>query len=379
MTAPRLLTADEAMQQAMASTGLRDFGPPGIEPRLDRTLEAFSRVPLTDEEVGKVNAKAVMDLANRLRIEAWCAERPHIERQAIESPVLVVGMPRTGTTATVGMLALDDRFRFLRAWEAGAPVPPPVAGEEDRDPRVIAAREAAKAYQMSHMHLHNPDGPEEDLAMLAALDMRAYNGAYPMPDDYIDWWMHDDFRSTYVYLQKVFKLLQSSRPPSCWLLKSPPHLFRLDLLAELYPDARFVMTHRHPRQLIGSVASLHCALHEQRCRPGSIDRHKVGRSLLAFWQEGMRRALEARARIGEDRFIDVYNRDVVSRPIETFERIYDHIGLDLTPELVARLEHYNSSNAPGAFGKHSYTLEEYGMTEADVSVAFAEYLERFQP
>jgi len=379
MTELPILTADASMQQAMDTTGLQDFGPPGIEPRLERTLDAFSRVPLTDGEVDKVNAKVVLDLANRLKIEAWCAQHPEIEQQSIEQPVLVVGMPRTGTTATVGMLALDDRFRFLRAWEASAPLPPPVAGEEDRDSRVVAAREAAKAYQMSHMHLHDPDGPEEDLAMLAALDMRAYNGAYPLPDDYIEWWMNDDFRSTYVYLRKVFQLLQSRRPPNRWLLKSPPHLFRLDLLVELYPDARFVMTHRHPRQLIGSVASLHCALHEQRCRPGSIDKHKVGRNLLAFWQEGMRRAMAARARIGEDRFIDVYNRDVVSRPIEIFERVYDHIGLDLTPELVARLEHYNESNAPGAFGKHSYTLEEYGMSEADVNSAFADYLARFEP
>ena len=95
------------------------------------------------------------------------------------------------------------------------------------------------------------------------------------------------------------------------------------------------------------------------------------RSALAF--------MAARPRIGEERFIDVYNRDVVSRPIETFERVYDHIGLDLSPELVARLEHYNQSNAPGAFGKHSYTLEEYGMTEADVATAFADYLDRFDP
>jgi hypothetical protein len=275
------------------------------------------------------------------------------------------------------MLALDDRFRFLRGWEANAPVPPPVAGEEESDPRLIAAHAAAEHYKLSHLHLFDPNGPEEDLAFLAGLDMHGYHGAYPMPDDYIAWWTSADFRSAYAYLDRVFKLLQSRRGPNRWLLKSPPHLLRLDRLAELYPDARFVMTHRDPRKLIASVASLHFHLFEERCRPGTVDKHRVGRHVLDFWQEGVRRGLEARARIGEDRFIDVANSDVVSRPIETFERIYDHIGLPLTPKLVAGLENYNESNAPGAFGAHSYTLAEYGLSEVMVRSAFAEYLDRF--
>jgi hypothetical protein len=378
MTASKLLTPDEAVARAIVSAGSQDFGPPGIHAGLERTLDAFSRVPLTPEAAQDVNARIVQDLANRLRIEAWYADHPEIEQQAIESPVIVVGMPRTGTTATVGMLALDDRFRFLRGWEANAPVPPPVAGEEERDRRLIAAREAARHYAMSHLHLFDPDGPEEDLAFLAGLDMHGYHGAYPMPDDYLAWWTRADFRSTYAYLERVFKLLQSQRPPNRWLLKSPPHLFRLDLLAERYPDARFVMTHRDPRKLIASVASLHFALFEQRCLPGSVDKPKVGRTVLAFWKQGVERGMAARARVGEHRFIDVRNSDVVDRPIAVFERIYDHIGLALTPELIRRLGDYNAANAPGKFGKHSYTLAEYGLTEAEVGRAFADYIDRFR-
>jgi hypothetical protein len=377
MTTVPLLTPAEAIERAVAAAGASDFGPPGVEVGLARTLEAFTRVPLTPKAAQDVNAKIVQDLANRLRIEAWYAAHPEIEEQPIESPVIVAGMPRTGTTATVGMLALDDRFRFLRGWEANSPVPPPVAGEEESDPRLIAAREAAKHYAMSHLHLFDPDGPEEDLAMLAALDMHAYHGAYPMPDDYLAWWQNADFRSCYAYLARVFRLLQSRRPPHRWLLKSPPHLFRLDRLAETYPDARFVMTHRDPRKLIASVASLHFHLYEERCLPGSIDKAKVGRTVLTFWQDGVRRGLAARAAIGEERFIDVHNSDVVSKPIAVFERIYDPIGLDLTPALAGRLEDYNANNAPGKFGEHSYTLEEYGLNDAEVRSAFADYMDRF--
>jgi hypothetical protein len=377
VTAPLLLTPAEAIARAVAAAGSDDFGPPGIEAGLARTLDAFSRVPLTSAATQEVNARLVRDLANRLAVEAWYAAHPETAQQTIDSPVILVGMPRTGTTATVAMLALDDRLRFLRGWEAGAPVPPPIAGEEESDPRLIAAREAAKTYAMAHLHLFDPDGPEEDLALLAGLDMHAFHGAYPMPDDYLAWWKTADFRSCYAYIARVLKLLQSRRGPNRWLLKSPPHLFRIDRLAELYPDARFVMTHRDPRKLIASVASLHVHLFEERCRPGSIDKAKVGRTVLAFWREGIRRGLAARAAIGEDRFIDVDNGDVVSRPVAVFERIYDHIGLPLTPALVRRLEDYNANNAPGRFGAHRYTLEEYGLDEAEVRSAFAEYIDRF--
>jgi hypothetical protein len=275
------------------------------------------------------------------------------------------------------MMALDERFRFMRPWEGSQPVPPPVAGTEDHDVRAVAARAAAKAFDKPHMHLFDPDGPEEDLAFLAGLDMHSYHGAYPMSDDYLDWWLNVDFTSFYAYQERVLKLLQSRRPPYLWLLKAPLHLFRLREIARQYPDAKFVMTHRDPVKAIGSVASLHAMLHEERCLPGSIDRKKVGPRHLAIWTEGIRRGLAARVEIGEERFVDVLNDELVVGPVKTFERVYARLGIPFTSELCSRLEAYNSRNAPGSFGKHSYTAEEYGLTGAAIRDAFAAYIERF--
>ena len=312
-----------------------------------------------------------------MQIEQWYQLHSEIANQPVEGPVFVVGLPRTGTTATVGMLALDDRFRFLRGWEATAPLPPPIAGEEDTDPRVIQARAAAKNYDKPHVHLFDPDGPEEDLAFLSGLDMHAYHGAFPMPDDYIDWWLAESFCSTYAYHERVLRLLQSRCPPHLWLLKSPPHLFRLQAIVGQYPNARFVMTHRDPLKVIPSVASLHCMLFEARCVPGTIDKQEVGRKLLRFWTDGMRRGLAARAALGEERFIDVKNDDVVKRPLETFERVYEHLGMPLPSDVSRRIEAYNSRNAPGNFGTHSYTIEEYGLSASGIRSAFQGYVDRF--
>jgi hypothetical protein len=371
------LTPEAAIAQAVEIAGFDDFGPEGFREGLARSLAAFARLPLTPEARAQVHRRTVGELVTRLRIEQWFRDHPEVEDQPIEGPIFVVGMPRTGTTATVGMLALDPRFRFLRGWEGAAPLPPPVAGEEDADPRVIAARAAAKDYDKAHIHLADPDGPEEDLVFLSGLDMHAYHGAYPMPPDYIDWWIGEDFASTYAYHARVLKLLQSRRPPRLWLLKSPPHLFKLEAIVRRYPAAKFVMTHRDPLKIIPSVASLHCMLHEERCIPGSIDKAEIGRRLLAFWAEGVRRGLAARVAVGEHRFVDVRNEDVVARPIETFERIYAHLGLELGPDLRQRIGDYNSAKAPGAFGAHRYTLEEYGLSADAVRAAFSGYGERF--
>ena len=372
-----VMTSGQAIAQAIAVAGSEDFGAGGFREGLERSLEAFRQVPLTPAAREAVNRKIVHDLAMRLRIEQYYQAHPEIADQPVVAPVFVVGMPRTGTTATVGMLALDDSFRFLRVWEGASPMPPPVAAEEHADPRAIAARATAANYAKPNVHISDPDGPEEDLAMLAGLDMHSYHGPYPMPDDYIDWWLADDFATTYAYQERVLKLLHSQRPPYRWLLKSPPHLFRLGTIARRYPDAKFVWTHRDPLKLIPSVASLHCILHEERCLAGSIDRKTLGPRHLAFWVEGLRRSLADRAAIGEDRFIDVTNSDVVKNPIAVFERIYEWLGMPLTPQLRNRLEDYNRRNAPGQFGKHHYTPEEYGLTDDEIRAAFKDYVERF--
>jgi hypothetical protein len=371
------LTAAEAMAQAAALAGWDDFGPSGFEEGLERALAAFARLPLKPEVRASATDRIVQDLVNRLRIEQWYAAHPAIAEQRIEGPVLVCGLPRTGTTATVGMLALDPRFRFPRMWEMAQPVPPPRLADEPDDPRAAAYREASRARSQAAQHISDPDGPEEDMVGLAPLNMHAYHGAFPMPDDFLAWWIAADFASTYAYHRRVLKLLQSERPPRLWLLKGPVHLFRLDAFLAEYPETRFVWTHRDPARVIPSVASLQYTLYAQRCEEGALDKAREGPKALAFWAEGMRRALAARDRIGEHRFVDVWNRDLVARPVETFAKLYDRLGFAFTPEIEAAIAEYDRRNARGAFGEHRYTPEEYGLTPKAIRAVLRDYCERF--
>lgn len=371
-------TAEELMRQASGITGFTDFGPDGFQDGLRRTLAAFQDIPLTTTAREAAIGKLVADLASRLRIEQWYKDHPEVEAEEIEGPVLVCGLPRTGTTATVGMLATDPRYRFPRVWEMMNPVPPPVAGEEDRDPRAVAARKAAEEHaKHQSQHISDPDGPEEDLAILAPLNMHAYHGAYPMPDDYTAWWSDADFASTYAYHRRVLKLLQSRRGPRLWLLKAPVHLFKLEAFAAEYPNAKFIWTHRDPAKVIPSVSSLQYRLNEERCIEGALDKRDYGPRFTAFWTDGMRRALAARDRIGDDRFIDIWNDEVVKSPVETFERLYEKLGFAFTGECRRGIEDYSRRNARGAHGEHRYTAEEYGTSGEEIRAAFRDYVERF--
>ncbi len=371
------MTAAQAVERAIALAGSDDFGLGAWRDGLEKTLDAFARIPLTDTARTTAETKIVSDLAIRCRIEAWYRAHPAVEDEVIEGPILVCGMPRTGTTATVGMLALDPRFRFLRVWEALSPVPPPVAGEEDADPRLIAARAAAKNYDKPGMHIHDPDGPEEDVSLLSPLALRGFHGVLCMPDDYMAGWADTNYREVYAYHRRVLKLLQSRRGPRLWLLKAPPHLFHLDAFAHIFPNARFVMTHRDPAKVIPSVASLQWTMQAARAQPGAVDKVERGRHFLHFWRQGIDRGLAARARLGEDRFIDVTNDELVRDPVAVLVRVYAHLGLAVPAEFREKVAAYNARNAHSAGGGHYYTAEEYGLTRDEIRLTFADYIERF--
>ncbi len=369
-------TADEMIAEATEATGWTGGVDAGLREGLERTLIGFAEAPLT--EAARADAFNAMrsDLATRFRIEQFLSDNPEIEQQTIEGPLVVTSVPRSGTTATLAMLALDPRFRYTRDWEIKQPLPPPVAGEEANDPRAVAARKRAAAMDQS-IHLHDPDGPEEDMIAIAAYDMRSYHGRYPMPDKYLDAYIEDSFQSTYRFHERVLKLLQWKRGPNHWVLKSPPHLFRFEAIVAQYPDSRIVMTHRDPVRMIGSVSSMYEQLYASICPPGAVDNAWIGRRCLDFWARGMEIALRARDKLGEDRFADVHNRELVADPVATLEKLYDRLGYTMDDGTKDRIRDYHSRNAQGAHGEHKYTVEKYGLTEAEINKAFAEYNERF--
>lgn len=372
----RYPSADALLADAVEETGLTDFGPgdfrEGLEVLLDSLAHDADLAPSTDDAVlGELRRR----LANRLRIEAWYVAHPGLSALDVRGPVDVMGLPRTGTTVVGNVLSLDPQFRPLRGWEQRDPCPPPRLEDEADDPRRLAAvaQDEHLPESLKAMHLYDADAAVEDSDVLG---MAFHGQQYTMPVyGYHRWWRASDCTDTFAYHRRVLTLLQSERPPDRWLLKSPHHKFHLEAIVAAYPDVRFVMTHRDPAKVIPSYASLVSALF-----PTARDAHdpvRLGRELAAHMAEGMQHAIAARARIGEDRFLDVHHAQLSRDPARTVRGIYDFLGLELTPEVEVRMAQWHAANRSGAHGTHRYTAEQFGLSTSGLRDQFDFYIRRF--
>ena len=193
------------------------------------------------------------------------------------------------------------------------------------------------------MHLYEVDATVEDSEVLG---MAFHGQQYTLPVwGYHRWWRQSDLTDTFAYHRRVVKLLGSRRPPSLWLFKAPHHTFHLDDLVTAYPDARFVWTHRDPTRSVPSYASFVSSIF-----PAAADRHdatRVGPEVSNHLRTGIERAMAARARIGEDRFCDVHHRQLVTDPMGTVARVYEHLGLELTPDVAQSMADWQAENRSG--------------------------------
>lgn len=373
-------STEALLEEARAATGLDDFGDPFFRTGLTHLLDSLERDARLPEEGRRAALKTIRRrLANRLKIEDWHKSHPEIETLDVAGPVIVNGLPRTGSTALGNMLSLDPQFRSLRGWEQQEPVPPPILGEEAHDPRRMrAAAEIDRLYRedpdMVSRHIHEVDASTEDTEVLG-LQFGAQQMTLPVWS-YFDWWRDADMRPVFAYHRRVAQLLQSRRPPNLWLFKAPHHKFHLDALVAAYPDAKFIMTHRDPAKVVPSYTSFVSSIWPE----GALAQQNplmMGPYIERHLRIGMERAIAARERIGEDRFIDIHHHDLNRDPMGTLQRIYGFLGIDLTQSMRDAVTQWLATHRSGAHGEHHYTPEQYGLTAAGIRADFDFYIKRF--
>ncbi|MCU1364403.1 MAG: sulfotransferase family protein [Ilumatobacteraceae bacterium] len=366
------------MDLATSSSGLDDFGPGDFREGLDVLLQSLATDarldPSTDHAVvGVLQSR----LTNRLLVEDWYRRHPEIDDIDLDSPVHVIGLPRTGTTALGSMLSLDPQLRGLRMWEQRNPVPPPVLDGELEDPRRLAyAAEIAALPPAAHaLHHYEVDASVEDSDVLG---MAFHGQQYTLPAyGYHRWWRTADSTQSFQYHRRVVKLLTSRRPPNRWLFKAPHLKFHLDAVVAAYPDARFVMTHRDPARSIPSYASLVSSIFPAAADPAGHDLTRLGPEVSNHLRDGIERAIAARARIGEDRFLDIHHEDLNADPLGTVARVYDFIGLTLEPGVEQVIDQWQRANRSGGKGAHRYTPEQFGLCAEQIRDDFDAYIRRF--
>ncbi len=381
---PVELTLEAVLAAAALQTGLEDFGPTDFHERLSLWLSETDENP-ERTAMGRLILfnDCVRSAANRLRIRDLLRRHPEIDDLEIVRPIIVVGLPRSGTTHMVNLIASDRRLRSMPLWEGQQPVPDPreEPGPDGLDPRYVRSAQSWEGMRRSAplvaaMHPMNPDHIHEELE-LQLPDFSSYNQEWTLRSPrWRDYYLAHDQTPHYAYLKSVLKILQWFSPRERWVLKSPQHLEQLGPLLTTFPDATIVVTHRDPVSVIQSAATMvtyASRLNYTKTRPDAY---------LVYWSERIRQLLEASVRdrslLPADRTHDVFFHEFVADDLATVERIYEVAGLEMTPQARAQIQAYRDGHQRGKEGQVVYDLRaDFGAEPSALRAAFDFYLERF--
>jgi hypothetical protein len=376
---PRL-DPETLCRAAAQKTGLSDFGDSPWREGLERLVEAFEReAKLTT--FGRVIARIdlLRLLQNRLHMEATLRANPEIERGPVRAPIFVIGQPRTGTTILHELLALDPALRAPTTWETMFPWPPPEAASFDTDPRIaqVDAHLAGTERVMpgfQSIHRMGARLPQECVALSSHEFASILFTTTHKVDAYQRWVESIDHRRIYRAHRRWLQYLQWKAPATCWALKSPAHVWTLDALLDVYPDARIVQTHRDPLRVLASLASL-CTLLRSMASD-AIDPRAIAAEWAPRLAEGLDASMRVRdaARLGDDRIYDLHFHRFLGNEIATLHEIYERFGMQLSPEAETRMRRYLAAHPKGG---HQYQLGDAGLDTAAERRRYAAYVERY--
>ena len=322
-------------------------------------------------------------LRSRISLADLIKRYPEIESIEIEKPIIVVGMPRSGTTHLVNLLAADRRRRALPYWESQEPIPargrgPDVFGVDPRYGRARAEHDAMLANMplVAAMHDQFPEAIEEEVELLD-LDFASYILEWlARVPSWRDTYLALDQVRHYAYMKKVLQALTFFRGPQTWVLKSPQHSEQLPALMATFPDATVAFTHRDPVAVIQSTVTM--MAYADRLRRTSIDPEW----LIDYWTDRIHRLLSAGVRdrdlVPAERSIDISFHQLNGNEMTVLESLYDRAGVELTPGVRKSFERYIDSNPRGKHGAIRYDLQRhFGVTPEDVRSRFDFYFDRF--
>jgi len=371
----------QVIAEARQQTGFSDFGGESFREGLGvlvDSLEREARLNAAGRQAAQHHLLRLLE--SRLRIEDWHRRHPEIAAQRVAGPLIVIGLPRTGTTALARLLARDPDTRALRTWESSSPTPPPEAATQHSDPRIAATQagiDAMRAQNPGYQAMYDADADDpSECQDLLGMEFRAQHfcGSYWVPG-FGRWQKDCDMRPGYAYHRRTLQLLQWRCGPERWLLKTPTHMLSLDALNETYPDARFIMTHRDPAKVLASVCSLMGFIISGTTE--SLDRAGLAALNFETWAEALERTLAFRRRVGEARFADLHFHEQLADPVGSVERAYARLGLPFSSSARKRMQAWVREHRRGQHGEHRYRLSDWGLDAGAVRERFAFYIKHF--
>jgi hypothetical protein len=373
---------DQLLEQAVADTGLSDFGADGFR----EGLETYCASAANEAQLNALGEMAVPafvteNLRRRLRIIDYAKTHPQVRDETIERPLIVVGLHRAGTTLLSNLLDLDPASRSLLHWEAADSVPPPTpdtwrSGERVAASQAVLAASAQTNPELLKAHNEQADGPTECITVTAQDFKSLMWETMANVPTYGEWLLKADYTSTYAHHKLILQILQSGGVRGTWSLKAPGHAVALEELSAAYPDSTFVVMHRDPVV----VAASSCSLIRTLSKPFTdADQRPY---LARHWTDILEACISGiesfRTNHPEHRMVHVPYQLLMTDPMAAMRQIYAGAGRDLDPAAEAAMLAYLEAHPKGQFGKHAYALDELGLDGAALADRFSAYIERHQ-
>jgi hypothetical protein len=376
--------ANALLAEASAATGLTDFGDPSFKPGLEvlcASLNSEAKLSPTGQYL--LHQKLVSQLVNRLRLEDYFRREPDIAKEVIDAPIVIVGLPRTGTTKLHRLLSCDPRSYWMAWWESIYPVPFENETVENPQARIAQAHSDVRAMteampRLTAIHPMDADAADEEVMLMEHSFLSAFN-AYASVPTYMRWLDEQDQRPAYRFLTRMLQFLQWQKRKrgvtgERWVLKAPHHLLRMDVLLELFPGVKVIQTHRDPVSSIPSIASF---IHTLWCiYSDQADAHEAGHEWDNLMYRALTKTMQVRDQAGPSQFIDVRFIDTVKQPMNVVRSVYAALGWDLPAEVEEKMRRWLEHDETVHQGGHAYSAEQYGLTDDGIRTRFAAYIQR---
>ena len=376
------INANEILDQAKSETGLSDLGEPLFFEGLNKLIDSINNEANLNE-IG-IQAQPIRIqglLSNRLRFEEDLKKFPEILDQQIIAPIVIVGLPRTGSTMTHRLLASDPNHTAMLWWEGRYPALLPGEKRGDIETRMELGKaevDAVVAASPEALDIHPWDykGADEEILLLEHNFLSTVPESFMALPSYSEWIEEQDHTLAYEDLKKFIQYLQWQNPgreKKRWVLKSPHHLGFIDKMISVFPDAKIIQTHRDPIKTVPSFCSMCANLFEPLTT--NFDKVFIGK----HWSNKLTRALNHCMNISEqhpDNFLDLEFLNMIKDPIDEMKKIYEFIGEPFGEKTEVAMEAWREENKH-EMGAHKYSLEEYDLTESQINDNFAKYQQKY--
>ena len=370
----------ELLEAARAQSGLVDFGDDNFRPGLRALLQAMDEEIQFTPSGRQFGAGTIIGtLASRLHAQAGWTRYPDCLKVPLKRPLVITGIPRTGTTALHQLLSLDPQFQGLEHWLTDTPMPRPKREYWLANPHFQATQAGLDAFfnsapEMRVAHLITAHDVDECLEVLKlSFVSNRFSSGWNVPS-YAAWHARQDERPAYRYYANVLRLIGwgDERP---WLLKNPGHIAQLGILFDTFPDACVVQTHRSPVETLPSLCSV-LAMSRRVLEGDAVDVAAIGPREMQYWSTAVRKAMLTRAQHARQVF-DVDHRKLRAEPLSVVRDIYAHFELTLDADTERTMRAWVAANPSTRNGKHQYSLDHFQLDANEIREAFRDYMSYF--